>query len=110
MTTGCAVCPTTTDTAEGWTSWLLLEDIRWRSAFTHTGEEPPTPAGVYHLCPTCTAWLPRARTAPVPAAATAGLDQVELHPTTKHRLRAELVGRIRHLGRQLRPIPTTRED
>jgi hypothetical protein len=106
-TAPCVICSATTEdpAADGWTDWILPEPIEWRSAFTHTGQEAPTPAGRYTACPACTNWIPRHRAGNMPAAVQeaihAAVTQEELHPMTRRQLHAELVGRIRHLGAQL---------
>lgn len=106
--TTCVICSATaTGIPEGWGDWVLAEPIQWRSAFTHDGQEPPTPAGRYKACPACSAWIPKHRVGNMPpavqSAIQAAVTQEELHPTTRRQLHAELVGRIRHLGAQLRP-------
>lgn len=106
--TACVICPTTSDDPQGWTGWELPQDVHWKSAFTHDGDEPPLPAGRYRSCPVCTAWIPRHRAGALPAVVLQGLHallgQEHLHPATRRRLHAELVGRIRHLAAQLQPI------
>jgi hypothetical protein len=107
MTQTCAICSAVAGDDGSWARWILPEDIHWRSAFTHDGQEPPLPAGQYETCPTCTRWIPDSRTADLPAAVRQALDDTltaaSLHPITARHLRAELVGRLRHLAGQLQP-------
>jgi hypothetical protein len=109
-TTNCVICwaddSEEPDTA-AWTEAVLPAAIPWRSAFVPDGQLPVTPAGPCRLCPPCTAWLPGYRIAPLPAAIAElvdGLVAMLEHPMTRSKVRAELVGQVRHLGSQLQPI------
>lgn len=110
----CAICPTTADDPTGWSTWELEEPIEWRSAFATDGAMPPTPAGRYQLCPACTSWMPGHRSAPLPEALRSGIDTMlgaqQLHPATRRRLLAELVGNVRHLAGRLTPAITEKEE
>lgn len=103
----CVICQAG-EPDDTWSAWELPEPITWRGAFTDPSE-PVVPARAWVACPVCSAWIPRARNGGLPLAVRKGLadllDAVELHPMTRRRLHAELVGRWRHLAAQLRPSP-----
>lgn len=105
MTESCIFC---TNTELPQTAWILDEDIHWISAFTHDGDEDPLPAGRYTTCPTCTTWMPKARSAMLPSVVQqlihATLTEAGLHPRTRRQMHAELAGRQRHLAALLRPV------
>jgi hypothetical protein len=104
----CVICSAVTADAGDWTPWTLPEPIHWRSAFSHDGEEPPHPAGRFHACPKCTAWIPRHRAGNMPPALQEGIHALvssqEMHRQTRRQLHAELVGRMRHLAGLLQPV------
>lgn len=101
----CVLCQTAEPGEGDWTAWELPEPIRWRGAFTDASE-PPVPAGRWKACTACTAWIPRSRAGHMPAALQQGIHEVvwnvELHPTTRQALHADITGRVRHLAQQLR--------
>lgn len=107
---GCVLCQTSDPGEDSWTEWGLPEPIRWRGAFTDANE-PPIPARRWKACPPCSAWIPRARTGHMPATLQRGIHEavwsVELHPTTRRALHADITGRARHLAQQLRPVKQT---
>lgn len=103
--TKCVLCQTADPGEDGWTEWDLPKPITWRRAHA---SESPIPARRWKACPPCTAFIPRARTGSMPAALQAAVHEavwcVPLHPATRRDLHAEIVGRVRHLARQLVPV------
>lgn len=105
----CVLCPASTGAAlaAGWTWRTLTQPVTYRSALGH--DLPPTPAGYYALCAPCSAWLADAgrQEKPLPPAVTAAIDvkvtDADLHPMTARRVRAEMVGMVRHLADHLQP-------
>lgn len=100
------ICPAAIGAAlaAGWTTQVLAGPVEYRSVFG--GDPiPPTPAGTYHLCPACSDWLTAHRDRALPALVAASIDATvtaaNLQPLTARRLRAELVGMVRHLAEAL---------
>jgi hypothetical protein len=107
----CMICGTRTEQTGEWEWVELPEPIELRSILDPDGPPTIVASTTGRICPTCTAWRPDARTAPLPDALERLIKaQVDLLVTVvdnedlRHALTSQQVGTYRHIARQLKTM------